>query len=173
MRNTTEITIKDGDLRHDLAITKMAATKMQKFLKLAAPIIARALGTVQVTKSGEDTHVHCNAFIGEGEGSVKIDLKIFAEALEELDDDKFDRIAAMLYACVQRRVDGKLIPVTSGNIDSFITTIQGLHEMQLAALSHNIDFFHIDALLKSGSASETTKVTTFNMRTSQPKSQSV
>lgn len=167
MRDTIEITVEDGESHHELVITKMTATQTQKFLKLVAPTIGKALGTVSVSMRDKKTVAHCDAISIEGDQSVKIDFKILAEALGELDESTFDRILDMLYSCVQRRVGGALVKVTSGTVDASFSSVQALQKMQMAALTHNFGFFTVDALSKLASASKAEN--SFNMRTSRQK----
>lgn len=142
MRKKIEVNIEDNGEQLLFIIEQMPATRMQKFILKAMPLLGQLKGL---------------GGLAEGDLSALAGINpVVAEALIE-----------ELYTCVQRKVGGALVQVNAQNIDGMLSTVGGLFTLQQEVVKLNFDFLAGGEL--STMPTIATAANTFNMRTSAAK----
>lgn len=149
MRKTIEITMEDNGETLTFVIEQMPATRLQKFILRALPLLA------SVGSAGEQA--------GLGALQENIEGGDFS-FLTGLDPLKTEPLVEELYSCVKRKVGNGFVQVTSINVDGMITDVRSLFKLQGEVIKLNFSF------LSQGEASNTLATeaktaNTFNMRT--------
>lgn len=138
MRKKIEVNIEDDGEQLLFIIEQMPATRMQKFILKAMPLLGQLRGLG-----------------GLAEGDLR--------ALASVDPLVAEALIEELYTCVQRKVGGALVQVNAQNVDGMLSSVGALFTLQQEVVKLNFDFLADGA--QSTMPNIATAANSFNMRT--------
>lgn len=152
MRKQTTITINDDGNELTFKITQLSATQLEIFLLKATKLLAKSgLLNAQINKrDGVDA-------LGE---IADVMLNNLPQALSALDvDQASELIGDLLEKCVEK-IDGKLSRrMTPLEVESVISTLPALFELQKQTVKFNLDFLLAGSHLSASTSSQTVGTT--------------